>query len=221
MDGTGDMFAPLVSALPKTVNPIVVSYPADQELNFDALAVLGKEAIPESGSYALLGESFSGPIAIKLASEADSRLTALFLCCSFARNPSMILAAIRPILSIVPVKSALTDSAAAYLLGANSQELKDAVHASLQKVSAGVIRQRMRELVRMDVTKELRSVTAPIQYLQAIQDRLVPIRCAQRICDVLPSTEVYRIDGPHLLLQTEPERSSQAIIGFLQRTGAI
>ena len=215
------MFAPLLSALPETINPVVVAYPTDEEFGYDELTRLSREAIPESGPYSILGESFSGPIAISLASEADSRLAALFLCCSFASNPSRTLAAISPILQITPVKSALAELAALYLLGADSSELKDAVRKTLRKVDARVLRNRLRELTRVNVTKDLLSVSAPIQYLQASDDRLVPKNCAQYICEVAPSTEMCEINGPHLLLQKQPERSSEAIVGFLKKNGAI
>ncbi|MEO1035558.1 MAG: hypothetical protein AAFX44_08360 [Pseudomonadota bacterium] len=221
MDGTGDMFAPFLSVLPETIKPIVVSYPADQELGYDELTDIAREAIPDSGIYSVLGESLSGPIAITLASEADSRLSALFLCCSFVRNPSMALAAIKPILPVSPVKGALADFAAQYLLGADSCEQRNAVRDSLNKVRAEVIRKRAREVIDIDVTTDLESVSAPILYLQAAQDRLVPIGCAQYIREVAPSAEILRIDGPHLLLQTEPEHSRDAVVGFLQRSGAI
>ena len=215
------MFAPLLSALPETINPVVVAYPTDEELGYDALTRIAREAIPESGHYCILGESFSGPVAISLASEADSRLSALFLSCSFASNPSKTLAAISPILPITPVKSVLAELAAQYLLGADSRELKDAVRKTLRKVDARVLRNRMRELTHANATKDLQSVSAPIQYLQASDDRLVSKRCAQYVCELAPSTEVYEIDGPHLLLQKEPERSSKAIVSFLERNGAI
>lgn len=221
MDGTGDLFRPLVSALPDTITPIVVRYPATEELGYDDLTIIAREAIPKDQPYAILGESFSGPIAISIASGAESDLSALFLSCSFARNPSKTLAALNPILSFIPVRSMLADFAAKYLLGAHSAELKGSVQESLDRVEAKVLRKRLRELVLVDSTHDLQNVTAPIQYLQASNDWLVPKKCAQQICDAVPSTEIFLIDGPHLLLQREPERAARAIAGFLDKNAAV
>ena len=195
MDGTGDLFDPLLSALPEEIEPTVVSYPGSESLGYEELVGIAREAIPADEPYAILGESFSGPIAVSLAADAGPNLVALFLCCTFIRNPSKVLAAMRPILPLIPMRNFLADSAAKYLLGARSVELKDLVEESLHKVLPQVLRQRIREVLDVDVSQSLERVTVPIQYLQASRDWIVSIRSAQLICTIVPSTEVYRVDG--------------------------
>ena len=107
MDGTGDLFDPLLSALPEEIEPTVVSYPGSESLGYEELVGIAREAIPADEPYAILGESFSGPIAVSLAADAGTNLVALFLCCTFIRNPSKALAAMRPILPLIPCETFL------------------------------------------------------------------------------------------------------------------
>ena len=67
MDGTGQLFEPLVSALAGEFEIKVVTYPTSTPLGYSELEAIAREAIPKEGSYVILGESFSGPIAIALA----------------------------------------------------------------------------------------------------------------------------------------------------------
>ena len=87
MDGTGDMFRPLLDAFGGTLSSVVVSYPSTEPLRYSELVALARESLPTNGPYVLLGESFSGPIAVTLAAEHPDGLTGLILCASFVSNP--------------------------------------------------------------------------------------------------------------------------------------
>ena len=73
LDGTGKLFAELVKSLDPGVSAIVVAYPRDQPMGYEELdtlvmSVLNK--LPPDQRYVLLGESFSGPLAIRIAARA-------------------------------------------------------------------------------------------------------------------------------------------------------
>ena len=87
MDGTGELFADFIAALHDAVVPLVVSYPKGQVLDYEALTEFARASIPFDRPFVLLGESFSGPVAIALAAFRPPGLRGLILCCSFARNP--------------------------------------------------------------------------------------------------------------------------------------
>lgn len=87
LDGTGRLFGPLLRELSAGWHPVVVSYPMDANADYEVLTQLALRAVPADGPLVLLGESFSGPVAIKLAVALGARVQALILCCSFARNP--------------------------------------------------------------------------------------------------------------------------------------
>src|ERR1700749_187537 len=85
--GTGLLFQPLLAALPPNINPIVVRYPGDRDLTYEQLLPLALNAIPKTGPFLLLGESFSGPLATMIAAQPPTNLVGLILCATFVTRP--------------------------------------------------------------------------------------------------------------------------------------
>jgi pimeloyl-[acyl-carrier protein] methyl ester esterase len=106
MDGTGKLFAGFVAALGDAARPVVVAYPTDSQLDYRQLIDVARTFLPLGEPFVLLGESFSGPIAIALAAERPAGLFALVLCCSFAPNPEndrlVPASACRHLLALIP-----------------------------------------------------------------------------------------------------------------------
>ncbi len=102
LDGTGDFFQPLLESLGDGIRSRVVRYPVDGAYDYATCQKLAREELPTDGPYVLLGESFSGPIAISLAAEAPKGLVGMILCVTFATNPRPRLAFIRPLLPHIP-----------------------------------------------------------------------------------------------------------------------
>jgi pimeloyl-ACP methyl ester carboxylesterase len=85
MDGTGLLFEPFLKAL-KGFEPLVLRYPRGLTDYADCVAY-ARARLPKERPFLLLGESFSGPVAIALAAERPAGLRGLVLCSTFARNP--------------------------------------------------------------------------------------------------------------------------------------
>src|SRR4051812_42890566 len=105
MDGTGQLFDLFVSALSGEFEIKVAAYPTSTPLGYAELEAIARETIPKEGPYVILGESFSGPIAISLAASAPAQLKGLILCCTFIRNPRPALSFFSPFLRLLPVGS--------------------------------------------------------------------------------------------------------------------
>lgn len=67
MDGTGLLFDPLVKALSGTLPFTVVAYPPTAAAGYADLQAFAESAMPPDKPIVLLGESFSGFIAIAIA----------------------------------------------------------------------------------------------------------------------------------------------------------
>ena len=67
MDGTGELFGSFRRALGSSVKVLVVTYPLDQPLDYLDLEQLVRAKLPRDEPFILLGESFSGPVAISIA----------------------------------------------------------------------------------------------------------------------------------------------------------
>lgn len=217
LDGTGELFQPLLRELPADWRTQVVAYPMDADAGYDALTRLAEQALPADGPLVLLGESFSGPIAIRLAAALGARLQALVLCCSFACNPRPALAALGGLVGWLPSPGRVPASLSARaLLGpAASAESKALLARALARLPALVLRERLRMVMAVDVMQQLAAVRSPVLYLQATQDRIVPASAAEHVRRCCPQVSVMRLDGPHGLLQASPKACAVAMTSFL------
>ena len=66
MDGTGDLFADFVSALPDGFETGIVRYPTEIFLSYSELMPLVQSLAPASEPFVLVAESFSTPLALSL-----------------------------------------------------------------------------------------------------------------------------------------------------------
>jgi pimeloyl-ACP methyl ester carboxylesterase len=216
MDGTGELFVPLVQALGSQCRTVTVRYPNEQGLNYAQLEAVARAALPENESFVLLGESFSGPVAIALAASHPPRLQGLVLCCSFVRNPRRALALMRHGLGLIPFGAAPTAALDALLLGKfSTPSLSQSLRHAVAQVTPSVLRQRLRCVLTVDVSAALSAVTVPTLYLRALRDRLVPPAAAERVLALRPATRLVEIDAPHCLLQAAPQSAATALLEFV------
>jgi pimeloyl-ACP methyl ester carboxylesterase len=214
MDGTGELFRPIVDELRSSFRTVVVSYPAAATLDYTELEAIAQRQLPAS-PFVLLGESFSGPIAISLAAKHPPNLQALILSCSFASSPRPLATRAAPLLSLplpLPPSQAL---ASALLGGFSTHLLRATFKQALKQVAPRVLRQRLGEVLRTDVSNMLSQVKVPVLYLQASSDWLVPKAAWEGVSGALPSAQLKVVPGPHMLLQANPGASAKAIIEFL------
>ncbi len=215
MDGTGTLFEPLAAAIGERAAIKVVRYPVDQDLGYEELQKIAENALPEEGPFIILGESFSGPVAVSLAAAADARLKGLVLCCSFVSSPRRVFAwikrcAIFPPLALLP--RPLVDYV---LLGSfRTPALSAALWGAVSRVQTHVFRRRLRELLSVDVTDRLKAVGVPVLYLRASHDRVVPATASALVKEFAPQTDIVEIEAPHCLLQVAPGEAAEAIMRF-------
>src|SRR5262245_17031078 len=88
-DGTGKLFDPLLHALAgqDSLTPVVVAYPPDRACGYGDLLPLVEQNVPAGADFLVLGESFSGPLALLLAARRPPGLRGVILCGTFVRNP--------------------------------------------------------------------------------------------------------------------------------------
>ncbi len=217
MDGTAEPRAEFVAALGATIEHQVVSYPADPALGYAELETLARAALPVDRPYVLLGESFSGPIAISIAASCPPQLVGLVLCATFARSPHPVLGSLRWLLPVVPFELAPVRLVSAFLLGRfASAHLRDALEATLAEVSMATLKARTDAVLRIDVRPALSKIRVPVLYLRATQDRLVPRRCADAIAEAAAQARIIDIEAPHTMLQIAPAAAAAAVRAFIE-----
>ncbi len=219
MDGSGALFAGFAAALGEGITPLVLSYPPDQALDYQGLTDFVRARLPVGQPYVLLGESFSGPVAIAIAATRPSGLAGLILTCTFARNPVPLLRHFSRLTPLLPVSGRLTDLAMPLLLGGHATPaLRRTLRGGLDQLCPAVLRARMRAVLAVDYSVQARSITVPVLYLQALQDHVVSCNSMNHLAALLPEMAVKAIDGPHLLLQAAPQATAAIVRDFVERT---
>ena len=88
MHGTGELFEGLCDCLPPHVRAIRIEYPPDKINSYDNLFELVRSQVDEiDENFIVLGESFSGPLAIRIAEAALPNLTGVILVATFFKTP--------------------------------------------------------------------------------------------------------------------------------------
>ena len=196
---------------------MVVSYPGDSQLAYSELLPIVLGALPADRPFVLLGESFSGPLAIMAAAAHPTGLVGVVLCASFIRNPhpyvpSVLATAIRsPFLRLFPRFSQVK----ALLGGHSSPSLRSLTREALSRVAPAVLAGRIREVLRVNVVQQLRARTVPILYLRARSDFVVPAWNVTAILKVCPDLQVASLPGPHMVLQASAAAAAEALTHFL------
>lgn len=216
MDGTGELFRPLIAALGDSVDVIPVRYPAAELLDYAALTAWVRSRLPKHKPFLLLGESFSGPIAVSLAADSPPQLKGLILCASFVRNPRPMLAGVRQLVAQMPMPPIPAQVVAPLLLGGfSTPELRMALNSAIAQLPPATLRERLSAVLSVDATEQLTQVKVPCLYLRAIHDRLVPKAAAELILRIKPDTVRMDIPGPHCLLQAMPHLAAAEIWRFI------
>ena len=216
MDGTGILFSPFTDLFPDDWKIRVVGYPNDPEAGYKELEIQIQKLIPDTGQYILLGESFSGPLAISLAKHSDDRLTALILCCTFVKNPIQFGSSAMAFLAKFPLSFVPKPLLEKFLLGRfRTHELAKLLHKTLKKVSTKTIVKRIHEVQDIDVSESLSEIKVPTLYLRASDDNIVSSKASELIVSINPAIQISEVEGPHCLLQASPQSALQSILEFM------
>jgi pimeloyl-ACP methyl ester carboxylesterase len=221
LDGTGRLFAPFVNEAAPAVDLFTLAYPTDRFLSYEALEEFVLQRLPRERPYALLGESFSGPLALRLAARRPPGLTAVILAASFHRRPAArAIAVLRP---LAPAFFRLPLPAHAVRLLLAGPDASDALVAEVQagtaSVKPAVMAARAAEALRADASEEVRSCPVPLLFLWGRDDRLLRSAIPIEIRALSPRAVLRTLPTPHLVLQRAPREALAEIRAFLAQAG--
>ena len=218
LDGTGARLTPFLREVERSVPTRVIGYPPDRPMGYAQLESLVRLSLPEAEPYVLLAESFSGPIAIRVAADPPPGLAGLILCGTFAKNPFPWLRAVRALAVRVPFKSLPRWLRAPLFWGSGDPRgAPPRAERASAVVDKAVIRGRLRAVLTVDAAPCLENIALPTLILAAIRDRIVPRSATRLLVQRVRGSELAEIDGPHLLLQSRPAASAAAVLRFVRR----
>lgn len=151
LDGTGKLFSDFVRVIGSEIDVQIVAYPTDEPLGYEELEARVRAALPRDRPFVLLGESFSGPIAIRIAANPTANLAGVILCGSFAKNPYPLFGWAQPLAAYFPVKSLPRWLRAPLMWGSMAPgRAPDRLTRAMAEVSEVVIRHRIAALLAVD-----------------------------------------------------------------------
>lgn len=219
LDGTATLHEEfLASVSPAFDSVTVIPYPANKALGYIALEALVRAQLPRTESFVLLGESFSGPIALSIAADPPPNLVGLVLSTTFAKSPVSLPSPFASLARIAPVRALPRALLSWLLLGRwATPQLEASLQFAISAVSPAVLRCRAAAAIRVNVSANLGSISAPVLYLRSTHDRLLSAASSRHILSALPQCTATDITGPHLLLQAVPKDCARAVSAFAKR----
>lgn len=220
LDGTGDLFRDFIVALGNEFEVEIVSYPVNECLSYAALAKRLRASLEHSRPYVLVAESFSTPLAVQIAADQTDNLVGLVLCAGFVSNP--VSSVLRPVFSVLAPTAFRIQFPALiaryFLLGSESSPQSiAALQTTVAKVEPQVLATRLRAVLSCNVSESLLRIEVPTLYIRATRDRLVGVSSLKEILRINSRITVETIDGPHLILQQEPERAAAMVTKFIRQ----
>jgi len=196
--------------------------PVPPEAEWERLApVLGPLRSAVDVPLSLVAESFSGPIAIRLLAKKEFDFAPSVLCATFCKSPLPVLSRLAGYmpeklfgshaLSRTVVDLWVTGSGAEPELVGKAQEL-------LHRVAPETFKRRIGIVDDIDVSAELKTVEAPLLYIQATRDRVVFADSGAEIVKQAQNIRLEKVDGSHMILQTRPEKCAELIIEHILGT---
>jgi len=223
-DGTGRLFRNFIDALPPRLTPSVIAYPPDVPESYSDLEARVHSLLPCDRTFAIVAESFSGLIAIRIAVKKPKGLVALVLVGTFVHNPVRFVPTWAKSLvgsylfHFAPPAWMVRQLVAGF--DAPGERMSEALAAWCQ-VKPGVLAMRLREVLTVDAADDFLAVTLPMLYVTGTQDRLLAPSTADALQRLRPDLEVAVIAAPHFVLQRRPAEAADLIANFLARCGAI
>lgn len=212
LDGTGRLLDAFCACLGRSgIAAEAIAYPTDVAMGYAELDAWVRPRLPTNGPFVLLGESFSGPLALRIAADPPPGLVGLALSTTFARSPVPVPGSLAGLLRFAPARPPMALLSWSLLGRWSDPRLCAELATALRTVAP--------EVLRVDVSALLPAVRMPVLHLVARRDRLLTHGAAAALARGLPQCRTVAVDGPHLLLQTVPEPCLRALQAFLADLG--
>jgi pimeloyl-ACP methyl ester carboxylesterase len=173
------------------------------------------EAMPRPNRATLVvGESFGGPLALRMASRDPELVVRVVFVASFVTPPRPMLRVVAALARRAPVPPAIALRAA--MLGADADaSLVGDVRAAIAATPRETIAARLASLAALDARSEALALPRPLTAVVATRDRLVVEARAAEPGRLAPRGEVVPIDGPHLLAQARARQLAALVAQYM------
>jgi len=213
LDGTGDLFKPILKKIPKDIRTLVIAYPKDKLLSYKELINYVNTRLPKNEKFIIVAESFSGYIAYKLVEKNHKNLVSIIFVASFLENPRP---AILNFLIKVPFQYMLKIPIPLFVLKSifftndTDKSILLNFQQILKSISIKTIAYRIKQIALLN--KPLSKINMDVYYILAKNDKLVPYKVLKLFQKLFNNVQIYSINSGHLVLQSLPLECTDIII---------
>lgn len=216
LHGDATLFPPLVKEL-GDVQTECVEYPTTISQSYESLEKWMSEQLDWGIPRIIIAESFSGPLALRLAQRFPISVQSLVLAASFCAsptNPSLALLPIRPLLMLSPPRRTLRH----FLIGDDASEQSVAeLKKIVSKIPSKVLNQRIRAILSLQSADCPYLNNLPMLILQAQDDNMIPWEIQNQLRMQYDHATTHWLDGPHLILQSATTQCASLIKDFTEQ----
>lgn len=218
LDGTGRFFARLERELKGRLNVQVIAYPSDPAFGYAELPDYVRDKIGTE-LVVVLGESYSGPVALRLGAQNPNQVKGVILAATFLTPPWpkwMLNLSARGEPGLVPrgwIDAILRG-------GAEDRELGAEIASVMAGFDGKVRSARLRAVAGVDARADFARVSCPILALHGQHDWLVWPGPMRRAIGPKAGARWKLLAGPHMLLQNNPGEAARAIEAFVKKIGS-
>lgn len=226
LHGTAELFDELVEQLKLHVGNFqatLISYPTDRKQSYKKLFKwLCTDLVLDQSSTdrttVIIAESFSTPLALKLADKFPQQITALVIGGGFSSspvNPAFALFPLRPIFMFTPPRFVIRH----FLTGEGcTNKLVNKVRSAIKNASSKSISQRIFSILTLQEERLPNIPSTPVLLLHALDDAVIPWEIQNQLEQHLPHAQSHWINSPHLIMQAHPEICASSIAKFLNQS---
>lgn len=213
LNGSSRLFDPLLAQL-KEVSLQIIELPGQGPQDYSSLANAVAEQLPITDPFVLLGESFSGPLAYRLALKNPNSLKGLIFAASFLQSPHplTVLASRLPMPKMLLSHSRLLRM---FCIGDAQPAILQLLQREIRDMPSALIKVRLKNLAELNRPEQ--QIVIPALHLWPTRDRLVSHAAATSLASGCNNLRRERIEGPHFLLQSRPQACAMIIRNFIEQ----
>ncbi len=215
LNGTEALFQPLVDTAPIRFKILTIAFPSQENYSYQQLTEYVLEKISHlNGDFILLGESYSGPLALFVAQTKPHNLKSVILSASFVTAPNIKIARFLP----WAIGFRLVKILCSLLCSDKPKSVIGLVFNELKKLEPKIFAARIQAIFAVDAQTALKECPAPIMYFLGKKDFTVPRKNLNRILSIRSDVKVVEFNTDHFLLQSAPVEAWAAIEEFAEST---
>jgi pimeloyl-ACP methyl ester carboxylesterase len=208
LHGSTALYDAFVALAPPWARCLAMPLPTLGDQGFDGLAATLETEMRRLEGFVLVAESFSGPVAARLASRLGQKVALVVLC-----NPLVEISLTLPAGLAATAASwlGMPAAAAAAVLADGDRALGRAALDGIRALPRGVLEARLAAAFAATSGEMAPFLAPPLLAVLGARDRLVSPDWTRALLADVPSATVVELDAPHLVVQTKPAEVWKAI----------